>query len=165
MSFTSESELKSKIINGLTIAVESTVKEIHENNEQIIEDVVYGAYSPSWYARTGDFGNAWDTRVGAAGSAVEGEFYYNSSGMGVSSPEEGQHVSVIDGSVQTLNMPDIIYQGGMGCIQRPTNRDAWKALDRFLTNSMIRSIFETGLSRSGMPWKRNNGAITVQKWK
>lgn len=165
MSFASESELKSHIIKGLTVAVESTVEEIHEHNEQIIEDVVYGAYSPSWYSRTGDFGNAWSTRVGGAGSAVEGEFYYNSSGMGVSSLEEGQHVSVIDGSPQTLNMPDIIYQGGMGCIQRPTNRDAWKVLDRLLTNTMIRSIFEAGLSKSGMPWKRNSGAIKVQKWK
>lgn len=165
MSFTSESELKSRIISGLTVAVETVVKEIHGQNEEIIEDVVYGAYGPSWYARTGDFGNAWSTRVGAGGGAVEGEFYYNSSGMGVSSPEEGQHVSVIDGSVQTQNMPDIIYQGGMGCIPRPTGRDAWKVLDRFLTNTMMRSLFETGLGRSGMPWKRSTGAISVQKWK
>ena len=165
MSFTSEEELKSKIMSGLTIAVKSTVDEIHEQNENFIDEVVYDSYNPTWYNRTGNFGNAWDTTIGSAGNYVEGKFYYNPNEMMVGSPEDGVHVSVISGAPQTQNMPDIIYQGGMGCIQRPTKRDAWKALDTFLTNTMIRSIFEAGLNKSGLPWKRNRGGIKVQKWK
>lgn len=164
MSFVTESELRSAIKHGLTIAVQSTVDEIHEQNEQFIEEVVYDAYSPSWYDRTGGFGNSWATRVGVAGSFVGGEFYYKPD-MNVSSPEEGQHISVIDGQIVVNAMPDIIYQGAMGCIRRPTKRDAWKTLDKFLTKTMMRSIFETGLSRSGMPWKRDRGGISVTKWK
>lgn len=165
MSFTSEEELKTQIISGLKIAVNSTVNEIHEQNENFIDEVVYDSYNPSWYNRTGNFRNAWDTTVGTAGSYVEGKFYYNSNEMVVGTEEDGVHVSVVDGSPQTQNMPWIIYQGGMGCIQRPTGRNAWKALDSFLTNSMMRSIFESGLNKSGLPWKRSRGAIKVQKWK
>lgn len=164
MSFTSESELRSAIRQGILIAVETTVNEIHKQNEQFIEEVVYDTYSPSWYDRTGGFGNSWATRVGSAGSFVEGEFYY-SPDMNVSSQEEGQHISVVDGQVVVNAMPDIIYQGAMGCIRRPIKRDAWKTLDHFLSKTMMRSIFETGLSRSGMPWKRDRGGISVTKWK
>ena len=164
MSFITESELRSAIKHGLTIAVQSTVNEIHEQNEQFIEEVVYDAYGPSWYDRTGDFGNSWATRVGVAGSFVGGEFYYKPE-MNVSSPEEGQHISVIDGQIVVSAMPDIIYQGAMGCIYRPTKRNAWRTLDHFLSKTMMRSIFETGLTRSGMPWKRDRGGISVTKWK
>lgn len=163
MSFTTESELRSAIKKGLTTAVQTTVDEIHEQNEHFIDEVVYDVYSPSWYDRTGDFGNSWATKVGSAGSFVEGEFYFKPN-MNVSSQEEGQHVSVVDGSVVVNAMPEIIYQGGMGCIYRPTKRNAWKALDGFLSKSMMRSIFEMGLSRSGMPWKRSSGGISVTKW-
>ncbi len=89
--------------------------------------------------------------------------FYDSSQIGLGDIYNGQHVSVVDGSSQAENMPYILYQGGMGCIQRPTNRDAWKNLDKKLTNRAMRGIFEEGLSASGMPWKRKTGAITVTK--
>lgn len=164
MAFTSEGELRSAIMKGLTVAVQTTIDEIHKHNEEFIEDVVYNSYNPSWYERTGNFGNSWATRMGSAGSSIEGEFYYKPE-MNVSSQEEGQHISVVDGQVVVGVMPDIIYQGAMGCIRRPTNRDAWKTLDHFLNKTMMRSIFEAGLMRSGLPWKRNHGRITVRKWR
>lgn len=164
MSFTSEEELKKEILSGLKIAVESTIEEIHEQNENFIEEVVYNSYNPSWYDRTGDFGNSWDTTIGNAANYIEGKFYYNSNEMEVGPQETGQHVSVVTGQPVAGYMPEIIYQGKMGVIQRPTKRNAWKALDKFLTNTMIRSIFESGLRKSGMPWKRNRGSIKVQKW-
>lgn len=165
MSLLNEEELRQQIISGLRIAVESTVNEIHEQNEQFIEEVVYNVYSPDWYSRTGDFGNAWDTSVGSGGNGVDGLFYFDSSKIGASDMEDGQHVSVVDGSYQGERMPDLIYQSGMGCVYRPTRRDAWRALDTFLSKTMMRSIFETGLRRSGLPWKRSRGGISVQKWK
>lgn len=164
MSFTNEEDLKRQILSGLKVAVESTVDEIHERNEDFIDNVVYDSYDPSWYDRTWDFKNAWDTTIGSAGSYVEGKFYYNSNGMTVGPQETGQHVSVVTGEPVAGYMPEIIYQGKMGAIYRPTKRDAWKALDKFLTNTQMRSMFESGLNKSGLPWKKSRGAIKVQKW-
>ena len=165
MVFLNEAELRSKIVSGLTVAVQSVVNEIHDENELIIEDVVYGGYGPSWYERTGDFGNAWDVEVGGGSGGVEGEFFYDPEGMNTSGAEDGQHVSIIDGSSVVSVMPEVIYQWGAGCLPRPTGRDAWKVLDSFLSNTMMRSMFEGGLNASGMPWKRSTGAISVTKTK
>ena len=163
MKFTTEQQLQNEITKGLIVAVTYTVKKIKEENTDVINQDVYGVYSPSWYERTMDFLNAWDTETSGGGGHVEGEMYYEPGYIGVGDSESGQHVSVVDGSSQAQNMPELLYQAGMGCIQRPTNRDAWKSLDSILSNSAIRQIFEDGLSLSGMDWKRKTGAITVSK--
>ena len=89
--------------------------------------------------------------------------FYDSSQIGLGNTDNGQHVSVVTGASQAENMPHILYQASMGCIPRPTHRDAWRNLDSKLTNRAMRGIFEEGLSASGMPWKRKTGAITVTK--
>jgi len=165
MSFYNETELQSAISKGLVIAVEHTVNQFLKYNKEFIEGYVYGVYSPSWYSRTRDFFNAWKTEVSGGGSSVKGEMAYDSGRIGVGAQDEGQHVSVVTGQSQAENMPELLYQSGMGCIYRPTGRDAWKKLDIYLSNSTVRSIFEAGLSKSGMPWKRKSGAITVTKTK
>ena len=108
-----------------------------------------------------DFKNAWDMEVGG----LEGEMYFDEGAISTGSSEDGVHASVVSGASMASVMPEIIYQWGMGCIQRPTGRDAWKALDSFLTNTQMRSLFEAGLNASGLPWKRSTGAITVTKTK
>lgn len=165
MPFTSESELRYNITKGLIVAVTHTVKKFEAENDKAIEEEVYDNASPTWYQETFDFINAWDTRVSGGNGAVEGEMYYEPSYIGLGDMENGQHVSVVDGSSQAENMPEILYQAGMGCIPRPTHRDAWKNLDRKLSNSKVRQIFEEGLDASGMQWKRKTGAITVTKTK
>lgn len=165
MIFYNETELQAAISKGLVIAVTYTVGKFLEYNQKFIEGYVYGVYTPSWYHRTKDFRNAWKTEVSGGGSSVEGEMSYDSGLIGVSSAYEGQHASVVDGSSQAENMPDLIYQSGMGCIPRPTGRNAWRKLDIYLSNNTVRNIFESGLSQSGMPWKRKSGAITVTKTK
>ena len=45
-------------------------------NDSTILDVVYSTYAPSSYKRTGEFQEAWDTRVGTAYKTAEGEFYF-----------------------------------------------------------------------------------------
>ena len=163
MTFLNNAELENAISRGLLVAVEYTVNQVKNENESSINEEVYGAYSPSWYERTQDFLNAWETQTSGGGSHVEGEMYYEPGDIGIGDVENGQHVSIITGSSQAESMPAILYQGGMGCVPRPTHRDAWKNLDRKLTNTEIRSIFEAGLSASGMPWKRKTGSITVTK--
>lgn len=129
-------------------------------NDSTILDVVYSTYAPSSYERTGDFQEAWDTRVGTAYKTAEGEFYFRPETMTVDyDVDPPQHASVDKNSV-TQYMADILYQGAMGCIYRPTNRNAWKVLDKWLSNTKFRQIFEDGLNQSGLEWKRSNGAIT-----
>lgn len=167
MAFSTEAELRQAIEGGLTTAITSTINAIHEKNEEEINTVVYGSYAPSWYGRTKNFLNAWSTEVGG----TEGEMYYDESKVSTGSPDDGVHVSVAKssfgdaGASMAAVMPEVIYQWGQGCIPRPTGRDAWKALDSFLTNTQMRSLFEAGLNASGLPWKRSTGAITVTKTK
>lgn len=163
MVYLNEVDLVNAISRGLLVAVQHTVGRIREENTNSINEEIYDSASPTWYEETFDFLNAWDTKVSGGAGHVEGEMFYDSSQIGLGDIYNGQHVSVVNGSSQAENMPYILYQGGMGCIQRPTNRDAWKNLDKKLTNRAMRGIFEEGLSASGMPWKRKTGAITVTK--
>ena len=165
MIFLNEEEITKAISNGIKIAVQHTVDTIKDENEEAILSEVYDKYSPSWYSRTYDFVDAWDTKVTGGSKSVEGEMFYESSFIGLGSQETGEHVSVVDGSSQAQNMPELLYQSAQGCIDRPTHRDAWKVLDIKLTNRHMRSIIEAGLSKSGLPWKRSRGAITVTKTK
>lgn len=161
MAFLNEAELKSAITGGITIAVESTINAVHSKNEEEIDTIVYGSYAPSWYGRTNNFLNAWSTEVGG----TEGEMYYDESKISTGNKKNGRHVSVVDEASMAAVMPEVIYQWGQGCMPRPTGRDAWKALDSYLTNTQMRSLFEAGLNASGLPWKRSTGAITVTKTK
>lgn len=160
MAFLNDAELKAAITGGITVAIESTINAIHEENKDQIQEVVY-KYPNTWYGRTNNFLNAWSTEVGG----TEGEMYYDESKISTGSKDDGVHVSVVSGASIAASMPEAIYQWGMGCIQRPTGRDAWKALDNVLTNTKMRSLFEAGLNASGLPWKRSTGAITVTKTK
>lgn len=161
MAFSTEAELKQAITGGITIAIEVTMDAIHGKNEEEIDEIVYSSYAPSWYGRTYDFRNAWKTQVGG----TEGEMYFDEGAVSTGGMEDGVHASVVTGASVTSVMPEVIYQWGQGCIPRPTGRDAWAALDGYLTNSTMRSIFESGLNASGLPWKRSTGGITVTKTK
>lgn len=163
MIFLNEVDLTNAITRGLITAVMHTVGRIKEFNTDSINSVVYDSYSPDWYDRTDDFKNAWETQTSGSGGTVNGEMYYEAGDISTGNTDNGQHVSVVTGASQAQYMPEILYQAGMGCVSRPTHRDAWKHLDSRLTNSMIRQIFEEGLNTSGMQWKRKTGAITVTK--
>lgn len=159
MIFSNDAELSDAISGRLVTTVKHVVDAILEENDQTILDIVYSSYSPSTYIRTGNFQKAWETKAHGGGKSAEGEFYFEPdkivSNVGV---DPHQHAD-IDGTSVAEYMADIIYEGGMGCIYRPTNRDAWKVLDKWLTNTRFRQIFEEGLSKSGLEWKRSTGAI------
>ena len=163
MTFLNNADLVNAISRGLLVAVEHTVTRIGEENTNAINEEIYDAASPTWYEETFDFLNAWDTKVSGGSGHVVGEMFYDSSQIGLGDTDNRQHVSVVTGASQAENMPHILYQASMGCIPRPTHRDAWRNLDSKLTNRAMRGIFEEGLSASGMPWKRKTGAITVTK--
>ena len=167
MLFLDDDSLSSAITDRLKIAVQYVVDRILTENDSTILDVVYSTYAPSEYQRTGEFQKAWDTKVGSMKKYVEGEFFYDSRELTVD-PEMGQHASVLDrgyegkvGDVHSVAeyMADILYEGAMGCIYRPTKRNAWKVLDKWLSNTKFRQIFEEGLNYAGLEWHRSIGRI------
>ena len=158
MLFLDDDSLSSAITDGLKIAVQYVVDRILEENDSTILDVVYSTYSPSVYQRTGEFQKAWDTKVSSMKKYVEGEFFYDSRELTVD-PEIGQHASVVSKDSVAEYMADILYEGAMGCIYRPTKRNAWKVLDKWLSNTKFRQIFEEGLNYAGLEWHRSIGGI------
>lgn len=158
MLFLDDDSLSSAITDRLKIAVQYVVDRILTENDSTILDVVYSTYAPSEYQRTGEFQKAWDTKVDSMKKYVEGEFFYDSRELTVD-PEIGQHASVVSKDSVATYMADILYEGAMGCIYRPTGRNAWKVLDQWLSNTKFRQIFEEGLSQAGLEWHRSIGGI------
>ena len=158
MLFLDDDSLSSAITDRLKIAVQYVVDRILTENDSTILDVVYSTYAPSVYQRTFEFKKAWDTKVGSMKKYVEGEFFYDSRELTVD-PEIGQHASVVSKDSVAEYMADILYEGAMGCIYRPTKRNAWKVLDKWLSNTKFRQIFEEGLNYAGLEWHRSIGGI------
>ena len=142
---------KNDVILGLDASSASTGFSIFDNKGL----AAYGIIKPD--------GNDWRERlVHQAPQLKEIIEKYNPTQIVM---EDGVHASVVTGASVASVMPEVIYQWGQGCVPRPTGRDAWAALDGYLTNSTMRSIFESGLNASGLPWKRSTGGITVTKTK
>lgn len=163
-----EAQLINIFIPKLKKAVEYVVQKIWNENRELIRVLVYESYDPVKYERTGEFKEAWDTSVKSLGKHIEGEFKYDSRIMEVNSTL-GQHASIITGEPSVAYLADIIYQGTAGHIfgEGPwtKKRDVWSTLDSWLTNEKFRKIFEEGMTKAGIPWKKSIGGISVEKTK
>lgn len=184
VQITSESQLSRIFVPKLKEAVDYVVQKIWNENRSLIEQLVYevqgqGYYESSssytenpnidkQYQRTGQFKEAWDTNVKSLRNYIEGEFKYDPRIMEVN-PSLGQHASVITGDPSTSYLADIIYEGLSGHIfgtgYWTQKRDAWSALDKWLSNSKFRQIFEEGMTKAGIPWENSRGGIKVEKRK
>lgn len=184
MAIRNEVELQSIFIPKLKDAVDYVVQKIWNENRSLIEQLVYEAQGQGYYnsasaytvnpsidkeyKRTGEFKEAWDTNVKTMGKYVEGEFKYDPRKMTVN-PALGQHASVVTGDSSTAYLADIIYQGLAGYIfgkgYWTKKRNAWSALDKWLTNTQFRKIFEEGMTYAGIPWKGNKGPVKVERQK
>ena len=181
---TNPSQLASIFMPKLQEAVDYTVQKIWNENRSLIEQLVYEVQGQGYYGsasaytenpnidkqyqRTGQFKEAWDTEVKSAGNHIEGEFKYNPNAMTPNSLL-GQHASVVDGEPSIAYLAHIIYDGAAGHIfgtgYWTQKRDAWSALDKWLTNKQFRKIFEEGMTKAGIPWKTNKGKLRVEKSK
>ena len=184
VQITNEAQLSNIFVPKLKEAVNYVVQKIWNENRALIEQLVYEVQGQGYYGgasaytenpnidkkyqRTGQFKEAWDTSVKSMGNYIEGEFKYDSRVMEVNSAL-GQHASVITGEPSTTYLADIIYQGLAGHIfgtgYWTQKRDAWSALDKWLTNSTFRKIFEEGMTKAGIPWKKSIGGVSVEKSK
>ena len=147
-------------------AVDYVIQKVWNENRDLIRVLVYESYTPIEYQRTGEFKEAWDTEVHSASNYIEGEFKYNPNLLTVNL-DLWQHGSNYWQEPSTQYLADIIYQGMVGNFfgEGPwtEKRDAWTALDKWLTNTQFRKIFEEGMTKAGIPWKKNKGSITVEK--
>ena len=168
VQITNEAQLVSIFVPKLKEAVNYVVQKIWNENRELVRLIVYESYQPSMYERTGEFKEAWDTSVKRVGNYIEGEFKYDPRIMEVN-PFLGQHASVITGEPSTTYLADIIYQGLSGHIfgtgYWTQKRDAWSALDKWLSNTTFRKIFEEGMTKAGIPWKKSIGGVHVEKSK
>ena len=175
-----DSQLKRMFVPKIREAVDLLVQKIWNENRELVRKIVYESYSPTKYNRTGEFKEAWDTDTtqNLFTGKVQGSFFYDPEKLtpgdnDPESPRYGQHVSAIDRMLMTTYLAEVIYQGksgpafghGVHTGAWADKRDAWSALDKWLSNSTFRKIFEEGMTKAGIPWKKSIGGVYVEKSK
>ena len=156
-------------------AAKYVAEQILIKNEELVQQIVYDAYNPSEYERTGEFKKAWNTDAYVTGNVATGEFWHDSEKM---SSYDDHHMSIVDGQPMRDYLADIIYEGLAGAIYQPgyaknykpfkgqawtKKRDVWKALLGWLKITQLKSLFEEGLRRQGVAFTRTNAAVYFDK--
>ena len=89
-------QLEAMLMPKIRIAVDYVVQKIWNENREVVRQVVYEAYTPKQYERTGEFKEAWDTDTSVSGNKAHGEFRYSPESLTIGS--NGQHSSIFDGA-------------------------------------------------------------------
>ena len=177
-----DAQLKAMLLPKIKIAVDYLVQKIWKENQEIVKQVVYEAYSPKEYERSGQFKQAWETDVKTAGSVVEGQFKYDPRLLDVV-PEKGQHSSIAyntEGDPMTTYLAEIIYQGLAGdftgeykyASQNPRfageawtkKRDAWKQLQDRLDRTLLKKWMMEGFNKAGLSVQSHNKTWGKIEW-
>ena len=160
-----DAQLNNLLYDAMANAIEYTMVKLFEENEDLIEKYVYGAYPELYYDRTKQFLDAWNYKVKktsshhmtpSMSSRVYAEFYYDPNVMDYV-PDKAQHGSpdwahsAVDkawGDAREY-LADIIYQGKSGPLfgDGPwrNKRDAWTPLINKLDRGKIFTWFEEGM--------------------
>ena len=175
----SEDELRRALRQPLQEAVDYVMDKIYDENIGAIHDVVYMAYEPEEYNRTGDFYTAWAiTQPGhnPTNKDAYGKFYYKGNEMSIGStdpdsPNYAQHIGVAGdyyGKDSRAYLADIIYGGikwgsafGTGAWQK--KRDAWAELVKRVGKHNMKQWFKEGLQKAGLEVIMHNVAIAVDE--
>lgn len=168
--FTSDAELRRQILLALQKATEYVVSELYDHNESLIDALVYGADDPEVYDRTYEFREAWrkETHMTISGNNVQGKMSFDASKL-TPNADLGQHASLVNGEPMQSYLADIIYEGtagkifGEGFWTKP--RNAYAELDRWLTNTQFRQLFEEGMTQAGLSFVRKKAALQVTREK
>lgn len=160
MSFASEEELRKAMSEALSGASLHTMEETKSMLQVHIDEEVYGNYSPEVYPRSEEFSEAWETESQGVGA----EMHYEPDYLSVAAPV---HASILTGAGVTSVLADWIFEGNSGGLFGNggwnRSRDAWKALDKEMTNTRFRRMYEAGMSSQNIPWKRSGGAVIKTK--
>lgn len=167
MAARNDIELRAMLMPALKEAVDYVVQKILEENEKIIEEVIYSSpSSTNWYQRTGQFKEAWKADAKTVGNVAEGTFEYDPSKL-TTNYKDWQHGSKVDQEPMTTYLADIIYNGTAGDIfgegYWTKKRDAWSVLEKWLSVAKFREIYEDGMSKAGLNFVKHGRAINVSK--
>ena len=145
---TSEDAVVRYLQPKLRIIVETVLENILKENEEQINQIVYGAGTPEKYHRTGQFADlAWSKEIVKDTSyEIDGEFKYDPDKMG------DTHPSVVDGEDTRSYLADIIYNGVAGHIFGTgfwtEKRDAWTALVKVVGSNTMRNWIKEGANKA-----------------
>ena len=169
----SEQELRNLLRSPIQKAINYVLDKIYDENIAVVHDVVYMAYSPEDYNRTGDLYRAWSTESKSTSSAAQGEFKYDYSKMSIGSTDPqssnfAQHIGVggdFYGQDARPYLAELIYQGATGSLFGDgafrKQRDAWTELNKRIGRRKMKQWMKEGMEAAGLTVQMHNKAIEV----
>ena len=169
----SEQELRNLLRSPIQKAINYVLDKIYDENIAVVHDVVYMAYSPEDYNRTGDLYRAWSTESKSTSSAAQGEFKYDYSKMSIGSTDPqssnfAQHIGVggdFYGQDARPYLAELIYQGATGSLFGDgafrKQRDAWAELNKRIGRRKMKQWMKEGMEAAGLTVQMHNKAIEV----
>ena len=170
-----DKEVLAMLHSPISKAINYVIDKIYDENIGAIHDIVYMAYSPEEYERTGDFYRAWGagtTKV-VNERTVEGEFKYNPDKMSIGSTDPkssnyAQHIGVAGdfyGQDARPYLAELIYNGATGSLFGDgafrKKRDAWEELNKRIGRHKMKQWMKEGLEAAGLKVQMHNKAIEV----
>lgn len=170
-----DKEVLAMLHSPISKAINYVIDKIYDENIGAIHDIVYMAYSPEEYERTGDFYRAWGagtTKV-VNERTVEGEFKYNPDKMSIGSTDPkssnyAQHIGVAGdfyGQDARPYLAELIYNGATGSLFGDgafrKKRDAWEELNKRIGRRKMKQWMKEGLEAAGLKVQMHNKAIEV----
>lgn len=170
-----DKEVLAMLHSPIAKAINYVIDKIYDENIGAIHDIVYMAYSPEEYERTGDFYRAWGagtTKV-VNERTVEGEFKYKPDKMSIGSTDPnssnyGQHIGLAGdfyGQDARPYLAELIYNGATGSLFGDgafrEKRDAWEELNKRIGRRKMKQWMKEGLEAAGLKVQMHNKAIEV----
>lgn len=157
MSFKNDEELKkamAKALSGSSLIAMNQTTDMLQNQ---IDRVVYHGYTPEVYEDTFEFLDAWE--VGSYEDAGA-EVFYNPDYLSINAPV---HASVVTGMGVASVLADWIFEGNSGGLFGNGGwnraRNAWEELDKEMTKTKFRNMYEDAMTTQGIAWKRSIGGV------
>ena len=173
----SEQELRNLLRSPIQKAINYVLDKIYDENISVVHDVVYMAYSPEDYNRTGDLYRAWSTESKSTSSAAQGEFKYDYSKMSIGSTDPqssnfAQHIGVggdFYGQDARPYLAELIYQGATGSLFGDgafrKQRDAWAELNKRIGRRKMKQWMKEGMEAAGLTVQMHNNSFDVTSTK
>lgn len=171
----SEQELRNLLRSPIQKAINYVLDKIYDENIAVVHDVVYMAYSPEDYNRTGDLYRAWSKETKSTKSAAKGEFKYDYSKMSIGStdpqsPNFAQHIGVggdFYGQDARPYLAEIVYGaikwGSAFGDKFPRQRDAWAELNKRIGRRKMKQWMKEGMEAAGLTVQMHNTPLYVEE--
>mgnify|MGYP004639624175 FL=1 len=169
----SEQELRNLLRSPIQKAINYVLDKIYDENIAVVHDVVYMAYNPEDYNRTGDLYRAWSTESKSTSSAAQGEFKYDYSKMSIGSTDPqssnfAQHIGVggdFYGQDARPYLAELIYNGATGSLFGDgafrKQRDAWTELNKRIGRRKMKQWMKEGMEAAGLTVQMHNEKLVV----